>query len=173
MSRLDKSNDQPIYLFPFFSILVCILGSLLLIGGTIIGFSLDVSGIVTTNAKVEEIKGGHVKVPVYIEWDGKEIVIHPERNKVPLYIKPYKLVGGESFDKIKVKIAAQIERTLFEALLRCIQRQSNKKYLVVMVRPSGFENFLYLREFILQYGIDIGYEAMGQHWNLLKSGERC
>lgn len=173
MSRLNEFNDQPVTLFPFFSILVCILGSLLLIGGTVIGFSLDVSGIVTTNAKVEEIKGEHVKVPVYIEWDGKEIVIHPERSRVPLYIKPYELVGGESFDKVKVKIAAQIERTLFEGLLQCIQRQNNNKYLVVMVHPSGFENFLYLREFILQYGIDIGYEAIGQHWNLLESGERC
>lgn len=172
MARL-RTNEQPVSLFPFFSILVCILGTLLLIGGTVIGFSLDVSGIITTNAEVSEVKDEHGKAPVYIEWDGKGITIHPSMNKIPLNIKTFQLVGSTSFDKVKPEIAEQIERTLFEDLLRCIHRQSNTKYLVVLVRPSGFDNFLYLREFILQYGIDIGYEAIGQQWNLLKSGEQC
>lgn len=185
MARLKVSNGQPVSLFPMFNILVCTLGCLILIVGTVVAFSLGPGRSVLIDIE-ETIGGKHHKTPTYIEWDGKGITIHPERNSVPLDLSVIQF-SDEEFEEIKNslgdnysdeqlisavrrrrsgKIMGQIEQTLFEDLLQRIHREKDSEYLVIMVRPSGFDTFVALRNFILEQGLDVGYEPIDQNWNL-------
>jgi hypothetical protein len=148
------------------------LGSLLLIGGTIVAFSLDVRGMLVTKASLQAIQDTHGKTPIYMEWDGKTIVLHPAQYRIPVSIKEYRL-GDSDLTKVMHYLDLQIERSVFANLLQCLVEKRTEKYLVILVRPSGFKNFLYLREFLLHKGVDLGYEAVGQHWVLSSEGSAC
>ena len=182
MARL-RTNEQPVSLFPMFNILVCTLGCLILIVGTVTAFSLGPGRSVLIDVE-GEIGGKHNKTPTYIEWNGKEIIIHPKKDRVPLYVKfsdgelqevkDSYIAGRFSLEQATLeirrrqhnKITGQIEKTPFEDLLQHIHREKDKEYFVIMVRPSGFDTLLTLRNFILENDIDVGYEPIDQNWNL-------
>lgn len=187
MARLKASNEQAVSLFPIFNILVCTLGSLILIIGTVVAFSLGPGRSVLIDIK-GRTRGEHHKIPTYIEWDGKKIVIHPERNSVSLDLLSIIELSDEKIEEIKEsyidgrltleqarleiqrrqynKIMDRIRNTHFEDLLQHIHRKRDKEYLVIMVRPSSFDTLVTLRNFILKTGIDVGYEPIDQGWTL-------
>lgn len=180
MARLKVSNGQPVSLFPMFNILVCTLGCLILIVGTVTAFSLGPGRTISINVGGSN-KESHHKMPTYIEWDGKAIVIHPERNRIPLLEinlsdKELKDLSANTSSteafisaakrRQHSKIMTQVERTPFEDLLQRIHRKRDSEYLVIMIRPSGFDTLVSLRNFILEKGVDVGYEPIEQNWNL-------
>jgi len=175
MAKLKFSDEQPINLFPMIDILTGTIGCFIFFVSAITVFQLGAGKSVSINVQ-KSVKGRHVKTPIMIEWDGKNVVIHPEKTKVPLAMTDFssqELASiGKSSDSdtesavLEGKIRSRIENTQFANLLRRIQRNRDDKYIVVMVRPSGFDTLLVLRNFLLTKGIDVGYEPIDQNWKL-------
>lgn len=161
MANLNKSKDPPLFLFPIFNILVCTLGTFLVIGGIISSFSFEISGLIT-NVEISEIEQEHGYSPEYVIWDGNGF-ISINRNDTA-YIT-FKEDDFENEIKFKRKIDLQLKNTFAEYLFTKIKQNQNK-YLVILVRPSGFKKFLYMREYLIDSRIKIGYEAVGQYWVL-------
>ena len=160
-------------MFPFFNIMICTLGVFILIGGTVIGFSLQVSGVVVTNASLQEVRGNHGKVPFYMEWNGRELLIHPSFQRQKLEIPTFSLKNSNDLENVFFTIKGIIKNSVLEGVLKCLKLKSNSRFAVILVRPSGFNNFLYLREFFLRSGLKIGYEPVGEYWKIAESGKEC
>ncbi len=167
----SKQKTITVWLFPFFNIMLCTLGILILIGGTVTGFSLEATGIVIKNAYLTSVTGPDKKLPVYIEWNGKTLLVHPTLKSTPVTIPA--TVLGDNIEEFLADFEYEIRNTYFGRLLECVKIKRDRRYLVILIRPSGFDNFLLLREFLLAQGIDIGYEPLGQHWDLKATGEVC
>ena len=157
MAKVRLSEERMVSLFPMFNILTCLLGSLIFILGGIIIISLGVGRSVVI-APIQSTG----KKPIYLEWNGKEIVIHPQKDIVPLSINIKKF---RSFKDFYADLDRQVNNTAFGKLLKRINRK--KQYFVVIVRPSGFGNFIFFRNYILDHKkIDVGYEPLEQNYTL-------
>ena len=66
-----------------FNILVSTLGILIFILCTVVTFSLGKGAKVSIAMKMTQ-GSQHQKKPVYIEWNGKELILHPQKLVVPL-----------------------------------------------------------------------------------------
>lgn len=176
MARLKTSSIEPINLFPMIDILTGTIGCFIFFISAVSVLSLGPGRSVAINTGKTVIAGKHLKRPVYIEWDGRGIVMHPEKKRVPLSLSDFTAeeralinassVSASDYSPVERKMRKQIERTAFEGLLQRIQRGRNETYLVVMVRPSGFDTFLTLRNYLLKKGVDVGYDPISQEWNL-------
>ena len=175
MARLKASSNEPINLFPMIDILTGTIGCFIFFISAVSVLSLGPGRSVSINGKTV-IAGKHLKKPVYIEWDGRSIVLHPEKKRVPLSLSNFTpeeralinstSVNASDYSPVERKIKKQIEHTAFESLLQRIYQSRNDTYLVVMVRPSGFDTFLTLRNYLLKKGVDVGYDPISQEWNL-------
>ena len=75
--RRRETSRAGFDLFPFLSILACVLGCLLLVVMAVVALSLGPAA-----AEIWEIEGYQRKTPVILEWDGASVVLHPERVRV-------------------------------------------------------------------------------------------
>jgi len=161
-----------VLLFPFFDLMVCTLGVLTLLAGSIVSLSLETTGITITNANTEAIQGETKKSPFYVEWTGRGIVVYPSLTQIPIAVPS----GAETtvdFARVEQDLALQIRETPFAAVLQCLQANKQMRYLVALVRPTGFDTFLFFRELILGSGVEIGYEPVGEHWKIASASESC
>jgi len=152
--------------------MICVIGVLLLMGASVIGFSLDATGIVSTNAVLQAINEKNASSPIYIEWDGKQTITHPSMAKLKLDIPRYR-VGDNGSRSVLEDIDKQVSGSYFGRVIDYARQTGGSRYVVVLVRPTGFDNFIYLREFLLSKGIDLGYEPVGEYWEFQPSGEPC
>ena len=166
------NRRKGIWLFPFFNIMICVIGVLLLVGAVVVGFSLDKTGIVSTNAVLQSINEGNASSPIYVEWDGKQMITHPVMSRLEIDIPNFRFENSNT-KGVLAKIEKQAEGTYFERVIGFAQQSGGRRYVVVLVRPTGFDNFIYLREFLLAKGIALGYEPVGQYWEFEPSGEPC
>jgi hypothetical protein len=171
-TRHPAQAGLEVLLFPFFDLMVCTLGVLILLAGSIVSLSLQTTGITITNADVETIRGDSQKTPLYIEWTGYGIMIYPSRMHVPIAMPP---AGNTARDiaRIEQDLAVQIRQSHFGPVLECLRQYNQTRYLVALVRPSGFESFLFFRDLVIALGVDIGYEPIGEHWGIASASAPC
>ena len=129
------------------------------------------------------IDGMHHKRPHYIGWDGESILALPDQTRVYLDTEKTKLTNKElktivaanpdrkiirdKITQLKMeKFKSQLAGTTFGNLVTTVSKDHEKSYFVIMVRPSGFNNLLEIRDFFIKSGIDVGYEPVGQNWSL-------
>jgi len=175
MARLKSSSNEPINLFPMIDILTGTIGCFIFFITAISVFSLGPGRSIAIHAQ-SAMTGKHAKQPVFIEWDGRSIVIHPEKTRVPLSLTTLTTeerarsssssVSASGDTLMTRNINRQIDHTPFADLLQRVSRSRSATYLVVMVRPSGFDTFLTLRNYLLNKGVDVGYDPISQEWNL-------
>lgn len=183
----DATVLQP-SLFPMFNVLVCLLGSLVLVMGAVAAFSLGPKR--TVLLKVKAVDPDNEKAPAYVVWDGHEVTVHPERVVVAMDLDAAKLSEGELdaltrrimrnlgagdtvgrfwtlyWEAVDTKITHQLQGTRFAALLESVVARSAERYLVVLVRPTGFDSFTALRNFLMRRGVDVGYEPIEQTFDV-------
>ncbi len=158
MANLTSSRDESVSLFPMFSILACTLGILILFMGAIT--SISVGPELTTIIEIEKSRLlTHSKTPVYIEWEGSQITLHPSLETTSL---DFEISGYNSFESYYRGIDKQIDGTTFEVIVEKVRRQISEYYFVVLVRPSGFKNFSNFKNYLTWKGFDIGYEPVEQ-----------
>lgn len=151
--RTDSSMAEDRFdLLPFISILMCLLGTLLLITMSLATMYLKNPGAVwMTEARTTE----HVHVPVLLEWDGGTVSIHDESGitRIPLGSETQRWWRSDgSFVDARMN-----------AFLDSMAARKGSEYVLFAVRPSGFDNFQTLASEFRTRKIAVGYEPIEQH----------
>ncbi len=133
-------------LFPFLSILVCTIGTLILLIIVVTSQILSSQRQVTIIARSEHGQN-QTKTPRYIECQGNGIIIHPNQE----------LVLKEDIDSP----SSALRRLLDE-----VSSRRNQEYLIVAIRPDGIDVFDKVRSLIERENIDIGFEPIDEGWQL-------
>ncbi len=94
--------------------------------------------------QVEKIRG---KIPKYIECREDGVLLHPSQVFVP-------------------KSDINSRRSPLNTLIREVEKNKDKQYLIVVLRPQGIDVFQQVRDIVEKRGIDIGYEPIDEDWTL-------
>lgn len=144
MAARDSEQEDHFNLLPFIAILMCVLGTELLVTMSVATISLG-AGAAEGWMPAEDPKRP-TKNPVLIEWDGQVAVIHRANSLERVAIT---LVGGNTPPEL-------------ENLLTQMAGNSNTDYALFAVRPSGFENYYRLAAEFKARRIDVGFEPIEQ-----------
>ena len=144
MARQHQRDGKDHFdLLPFIAILLCVLGSLLLV--TISISALSIGPGIGEGWLPTRDSGNADKTPVLIEWDGSTAIIQYEGKKLQAKWSGYA-------DK-----SAELEQVLDD-----LSRRSSTHYALFAVRPSGFNNFERFADKFRDRKIDVGYEPIKQ-----------
>ena len=143
MASMKKSLTAQVSLFPAFNLLICTLGTLILVLGVVTSISLGPEQRVKIDVTLPS--DTHGKKPRYILWDGENVVVLPSK---------------ESFSFPSERLALELQ------FVAGIRKHRNSEYVVILVRPSGFESMLQLRNFFLDQNVAVGYEPVDQLWRV-------
>lgn len=150
MSRRNtyRSKHTEIELFPFLSVLVCTIGTLILFIVVLTSQNLDpqeavvvAKGIVQTQKDAKGKGANKTKVPLYIECRQDGFILHPNKEFAP---------RADIYDK----------KSPLSKMIASLKANKDKQYLIVILRPDGIEMFNKLRGIVQEQGIDIGYEPL-------------
>lgn len=137
-----KTKDAEFSLFPFLSVLVAVMGTLILIiaGMTQIGLASPKQRVEVDAFDVTK------KNPVYVECQREGVLIHPDdpTSGAPLFVARRDLEEPDS---------------AWYALRTRLQYDSTR-YLQMLVRQDGVGTFNDLRDAVSDTGIDVGYEPL-------------
>lgn len=144
--RSFSRSPTEIELFPFLSVLACTIGTLILLIIVLTTQMFEEQREVVILAKTERGKNA-VKTPRYIECREDGIIIYPSETFVP-------------------QSQLNNDNSPLAQLLAEIEKNVQKQYLIVAIRPDGFEGFQKVREMVEKRGIDLGYEPLDEGWKL-------
>ncbi|NEP14454.1 MAG: hypothetical protein F6K14_30520 [Symploca sp. SIO2C1] len=144
--RSISRQTNNVELFPFLSVLVCTIGTLVLL------IIVASSQILSSQSEVAIIARGEdgnnqSKNPHYIECREDGIIIHPSQE----FVSNQDITQpGSGLTKLIVQVSSRKEQ----------------EYVIVAVRPNGFKVFEQVRTLLEQADIDIGFEPIDQDWKL-------
>jgi hypothetical protein len=137
-----KTKDPEFSLFPFLSVLVAVMGTLILIiaGMTQIGLASPKQRV-----EVDAFDPGK-KNPVYVECQEDGVLIHPDdpTRGAPIFVER----GG-----------LEAPGSAWYSLLTRLEYDPNR-YLQLLVRHDGVATFNAARASVSEAGIDVGYEPI-------------
>ncbi|EAZ90996.1 hypothetical protein [Crocosphaera chwakensis] len=145
--RSFSKNSLEVELFPFLSILACTIGTLILLIIVLTTQLLKNEREITIIAKQETTGENQGKIPKYIECRQDGVLLHPSQVFVP-------------------KSEIDNRRSPLNQLIQEVQKNKDKQYLIVVLRPQGIDVFQQVRDIVEERGIDIGYEPIDQDWKL-------
>lgn len=144
--RRARRSGLAAELFPFLSVLACMIGTLVLV---IIAVATGVLGSRRSIVLVARDSHGRnlTLQPRYVEVRGDGVVLHPGQQFVP---------------------AEDVLRsgTPLRRLLEEVRQNRTREYVIVAVRPDGFALFDDVRTQVENRGIEIGYEPVDAGWVL-------
>lgn len=144
--RLTRQQSPPISLFSFLDILGGTIGILILIISVFFIQLQTGKQIVQMVAETSQIEK---RFPRYIVCNGNGLVeIHDDGNS-------YNVNIGSP------KIGALLDR---------IRGNNKREYLIIGVRPSGFQDFKILRSRAESLGVTLGYEPIDFGWRIRAPG---
>lgn len=140
-----KRRPLELDLFPFLSVLACTIGTLILMVVVISTSSLSKEQQ-SVQILARDTAQNDGKTPRYVECRGNGAVIHPQQTLVPLR-------------------DLENSTSLLAVFLNGVRARPSE-YIIIAVRPDGFECFEQLRYQVEQAGIRIGYEPFNADWEL-------
>lgn len=144
MSRRNiyRKRQTEVELFPFLSVLACTIGTLILLIIVLTTQALEPQEAVVVAKTDEDSKGiNKNKTPLYIESRQDGFILHPSKEFAP---------RADLYD----------EKSLLRTTIADLKANTDKQYLIVILRPDGLEMFDKVRELVEQEGVDIGYEPL-------------
>jgi len=145
MSHRNENIDKDHFdLLPFIAILMCMLGTLLLVTISVAALSMGPGlgeGWIPVREGTETSK-----TPVLIEWDGTVTTFHRDGKKIPLRLTAITEQNNPEFDR----------------LLEELVQNRETHYALFAVRPSGFDSFNEFANAFKSRDISIGYEPIKQ-----------
>lgn len=155
-----QRREATVSLFPFLSILVCLMGVLAFI--TVAVALLSASNPVVELRPVDSAAAGRpggetAKRPVFVECHGNRLVIHSGERQVP-------------HEVALEAIAAESSR--FMELIERLNARREREYVIFAVYPDGLECFEQGRRLAEERDIDLGFEPMLAGWRLGLDGRR-
>jgi hypothetical protein len=149
----QRQSTDHFDLLPYIAILMCTLGTLLLLTLSMTAINLG------PNARIGIIPtfdtNAPSKIPVLIEWDGLQVIVHHEGRKEIIEPGQPQL----TFEDGALKFS---ETGALKVVMSDLRARTNTHYALFAVRPSGFSNFISLRARFDREDISIGYEPFEQ-----------
>lgn len=142
--NIYRKPQADVELFPFLSVIACIIGTLILLIVVLTSQTLEPQeATVVAKATGEgEGKGANKnKQPIYIECRSDSFILHPSKQVAP---------RADLYD----------EKSALRKIIANLKANKEKQYLIVILRPDGIEMFNKVRELVEQEGVDIGYEPL-------------
>jgi len=145
--RIQRNQSvPPVTLFSFLDILAGTVGVLVLIIAVFFLQLKEGRQIIQLVAETSEVQKS---VPSYIICNGSgQVEVHDQ---------------GGSF-------SASISDQRVAALIERIKKSNRAQYLIIGVRPDGFDDFGELRRRAESSGIQIGYEPLDKGWRIRAPG---
>ena len=159
MANLSDSSEEGVSLFPMFNILACTLGVMVFILATVASVSLGADKAVEFVAPDFPPELGRV-VPTWVEWDGTDLVLHPEGSRVTFErdlrsIRTFNLTYDYMFERLA--------GTPLGAALAAASTEGGR-YMILFVRPSGFRTLTEIRGYLELLSIDVVEVPIEQDW---------
>ena len=157
-------------LLPFIAILMCLLGTLLLItmGMTAINLGPGAKeGWTILNDTINKSK-----TPILIEWDGETAVIHRNTRQIlAKWSSSTQKVFTKNGKSVQFSDSLSLDSALWNVIVE-LKRDHNFKFALFAVRPSGFKNFNLFAEEFRNRNITIAKEPIEQDKKVrIKSSE--
>ena len=157
MASLSHDDEEGISLFPMFNILACTLGVMVFVLATVASVSLGADKAVEYSGPEfeDEMQG---RVPTWMEWDGRSLTVHPDGTQVTFERDLRDIL---TFDATYTYLFDQIVGTPMGAEVAAISGDPDR-YLMLLVRPSGFRTMPELQGYMELLGIDVVPEPIPQ-----------
>lgn len=147
-------------LLPYISILMCVLGTLLLVT---LGFAaLSIGPGVGEGWIVSPAPGVRAKTPLLVEWDGKVATFHSEDGPTRAAWLEDTPSGTSSERGKDTSLRTRARTAEMLRLISILESRRSTDYALFAVRPSGFDSFSTFVHDFRKRGIDVGYEPIGQ-----------
>lgn len=163
MANLSDEDGSNISLEPMFNILACTLGVMVFILATVSTVSLG------TNKAVEFVAPDFPDelqrdIPTWIEWDGSEMILHPQEEGVAFdrdlrAIPTFEATYDYMFERLA---GTPLGAALADASLE------RGRYVILFVRPSGFTTLTEVRGYLQLLGIDVVEVPIEQSWQRIR-----
>jgi hypothetical protein len=165
MSKHNSSKSSDHFdLLPFIAILMCLLGTLLLITMGMTAINLGPGAQEGWTVQSDTINKS--KTPILIEWDGDSAVIHKNTRKV---VAKWSSSTQEVFVKngksVQFSDSLNLDSALWNVIVE-LKRDHNFKFALFAVRPSGFKTFTLFAEEFRNRNITIAKEPIEQDKNV-------
>jgi hypothetical protein len=160
MANLSDEHEEGISLFPMFNILACTLGVMVFILATVATVSLGTDKAVELVANIAPGEP-EPRSPIWLEWDGDELGVMPAGARVRF---EQDLREIPTWDETYEYIATTLATSRLGSLIAQAGLDRENQYVVLLVRPSGFRNFLEVQSYFEYLGLDVGYEPISQQW---------
>jgi hypothetical protein len=157
MANLSDEGEEGVSLFPMFNILACTLGVLVFVLATVATVSLGADKAVEF-VSVESSEGLQRGEPTWAEWDGTEIVMHPSHARVRFErdlrsIPTFESTYAYMFDQVAgTPVGAELAGASID----------RSRYIILLVRPSGYRTLPEIRGYLELLGIDVVQEPIDQ-----------
>lgn len=157
MANLQDESEEGVSLFPMFNILACTLGVMVFVLATVATVSLgaDKSVEFVSDDALGQMQG---RLPTWVQWDGTEMIVQPSMASVR-FERDLRSIPtfDETYDYMFSQLAGSaVGRELSEASLE------GNRYVVLLVRPSGFRTLAEVRGYLELLGIDVVPEPIDQ-----------
>jgi hypothetical protein len=183
MANLSDDEEEGISLFPMFNILACTLGVMVFILATIATVSLGADKAVeiaegvpfepaedSAQQTIRDAAFGQRdrRQPLWVEWNGQTLKVYPSLDSVRLE-RDMRAMGTwqVTWDYIsEVLTATRVGNAIGQAAL-----DNENRYIVLLARPSGFEELLEVRSYFEFLGLDVAVEPINQQWQRVRIEE--
>lgn len=163
MARLDDDDEEGISLFPMFNILACTLGVMVFILATVATVSLGADKAVEIVANVDPGED-EPRTPIWLEWDGRDLTLLPSGEQATF---DRALDEIETWEETWAYISGALGGTRLGARIADVGLDTENQYIVLLVRPAGFDELPEVRGYFEFLGIDVGYEPVDPTWQRL------
>jgi hypothetical protein len=163
MANLSADDGEGISLAPMFNILAGILGVMVLVLATVSVVSLGTDKAVEFVAPEFASELQRI-VPTWIEWDGTDMTLYPDEEQVTF---DRDLRAIPTFDDTYDYMFDRLAGTPLGAALADASLESGR-YVILFVRPSGFETLTEVRGYLGLLGIDVVEVPIEQDWQRIR-----
>lgn len=160
MANLADDDEEGISLFPMFNILACTLGVMVFILATVATVSLGADRAIELVAHIAPDQP-ETRQPLWLEWDGDRLGVVPDGPSVTF---GRDLRSIATWTATHEYVSATVAGSRLGVLIAEAGLDTQNQYVVLLVRPSGFRNFLEIQSYFEFIGLDIGYEPIRQEW---------
>ena len=164
MAHLRDDDEQGVSLFPMFNILACTLGVMVFILATVATVSLGADKAVEL-VTPDLSDGMPRRAPTWLEWDGRELVLRPSLARVEF---DQDLAAIPTFDETYDYMFERLAGSPVGGELANVALDSRNRYVVLLVRPSGFDTLEEIRGYLELLGINVVHEPIDQAWRRVR-----
>ena len=163
MADLRDESDSGVSLFPMFNILACTLGVMVFMLATVATVSLGPDKTVELRAP-DFPQEQQRQFPTWVEWDGRDLLLHPDGERVRF---DRDLRSIPTFEATYEYMFDQLAGTPFGAELAETSLDPSR-YVILLVRPSGFRTLPEIRGYLELLDIDVVDEPIDQDWRRIR-----